>query len=289
MASYNPRVLFVYFFAVVFIPMFCQNPIIISLSLLGGVVSCVFSRSLRGIRPHLYFALLFTVSAIINPLFYHNGVTVLFFINNNPITLEALFYGLTASGMIVAVIYWFRLFTFYFTGDKLLYLLGFVSPKISLVISMAIRFVPLFVNQAKKINNSQKALGLYKEDNAVDTVRGKVRIFSALTSWGLENGIITADSMASRGYGITKRSFYSRYVLDKRDFFLLVLSVLLFGFTLSAVLAGALDFNFYPEILPPKTIPLSAAAYLSYFLLVALPVLFEAGERIKWKYLVSKI
>ena len=279
MASYNPRVLFVYFFAVVFIPMFCQNPIIISLSLLGGVVSCVFSRSLRGIRPHLYFALLFTVSAIINPLFYHNGVTVLFFINNNPITLEALFYGLTASGMIVAVIYWFRLFTFYFTGDKLLYLLGFVSPKISLVISMAIRFVPLFVNQAK-INNSQKALGLYRGQH-FDTVRGKVRYFPP--PLGIKRDNHRRRWRPVRHY---KTQLLFPYVLEK-GFFLL--SVLLFGFTLSAVLAGALDFNFYPEILPPKTIPLSAAAYLSYFLLVALPVLFEAGERIKWKYLVSKI
>ncbi|MDD4124790.1 MAG: energy-coupling factor transporter transmembrane component T [Eubacteriales bacterium] len=285
----NPITIFIYFFAVIFVAMFCMNPVILAVSLAGAVCLFMLRNGAKQKRSHAFFFLMFIVMALINPLFYHNGVTVLFVMNDNPVTLEALLYGIAASAMIIAVLYWFRSFSQLMTSDRLLYIFGSVSPKTALIISMSLRFVPLFGTQAKRIDQAQKALGLYKEDNAVDAIRGKGRVFSVMTTWALENGIVTADSMTARGYGTGKRTFYSLYRFSRFDAVLIASSLALFALTMTAAAYGTLDFVFYPAISPPKLTPFAFIAYLSYCVLVFIPVIIEAEERLKWKYLLSKI
>ena len=197
----NPLALAVYFLSVSGISMFCMNPLLLFLSLTGAVLYYFVRSGRKRMKSHLWSLGLFLVLVVLNPLVSHNGVTVLFVLNHNPVTLEAAVYGIAAAGMILAVLYWFRSFTEIMTSDKLLYLFGKFSPKLALVLSMGLRYVPLFTRQAQKIGQTQTALGLYKDDNLIDRFRGGMRIFDVLVTWGLENGIITADSMTARGYG----------------------------------------------------------------------------------------
>lgn len=288
-SDYNPIVVAVYFGATIGIAMFCMNPILLSLSLFGAILTfCVRNARKQG-RLHLTFAILFIVMVLINPIVSHNGVTVLFVLNDAPITLEALLYGIVAASMVIAVLYWFRSFTEIMTSDRLLYLFGKLSPKLALILSMGLRYVPLFSKQAKKINQSQTALGLYKEDNIVDRTRGGLRVFSVMVTWALENGIVTADSMTARGYGMGKRSHFSIFRFRKSDYVLLVASLVLCILTCTSIGVGALDFTFYPSVKLAKISPMAMTGYLSYALLILLPTCIEAEERIKWKYLKSKI
>ena len=39
------------------------------------------------------FVMMFFMLAVMNPIFIHSGETILFFMNDNPVTLEALIYG----------------------------------------------------------------------------------------------------------------------------------------------------------------------------------------------------
>ena len=55
----------------------------------------------KHIKSHLFFFLLFLALALINPLISHNGATVLFVMNDNPVTLEALLYGINSAAMVV--------------------------------------------------------------------------------------------------------------------------------------------------------------------------------------------
>ena len=45
-----------------------------------------------------FYLPLFLLVAVTNPLFSHNGVTPLFFMNGNPVTLEAVVYGVFYLG-----------------------------------------------------------------------------------------------------------------------------------------------------------------------------------------------
>lgn len=286
-ADSNPIAATLYFFAVTGIAMFAANPVISTISLLGAVVLFLVNNKGKSLSTHLFSFVLFVIMALVNPLVSHNGATVLFVMNNNPITLESLVYGICAAIAIISVLYWFHSFSQIMTSDKLLYLFGAMSPKLALVLSMALRYVSLFGKQIKKVQASQKALGLYKDDNVVDSFKGGMRVFSIMITWALENGIVTADSMSARGYGAGKRSRFSLFAFRTEDVVLLCSVLVLSAVTVYGIIGA--EFEFYPYISSPEADVKLLAGYISYGAMNLLPLIIEVKERLKWKYLRSKI
>lgn len=285
----NPIVVTLYFCMAAGIAMVCMNPILLSLSLLGALLFFLMQNRGKPRSSHLFYLLLFWVMTLINPLFSHNGETVLFVLNDSPITAEALLYGAVSALMIVAVLYWFRSFTEIMTSDRLLYLFGKLSPRLALVLSMALRYIPLFKAQSKKVSGTQRALGLYKDGNLIDRARGGLRVFSVTVTWALENGIVTADSMSARGYGIGRRTSYSVYRFNRADVILLFAVLLLSALTVIPIALGDMTFTFYPTFEAPRPTLIATLGYFAYGILALLPTFIEAEETIKWKYLESKI
>lgn len=257
--------------------MFSMDPLLLGLALLGGLFTCL----LTGIRNgYGWTLLLFLFMALVNPLTYHNGQTVLFVLNGSPITLEAALYGLAAGCMVAAVLLWFRAFSRVMTSDKLMYLLGGLSPRLALLLSLALRYVPLFGQQVKKIKQSQQALGLYKEDNVVDSFCGGLRIFSVMVTWTLENGIITADSMTARGYGLGRRTHFFLFRLTRQDGLLLAAALLLSALTLWGL--GGRSISYYPAFAFPPFTWRALVGYGAYGSLALLPILDAGREALQW-------
>ena len=285
--DHNPIAVAVYFFTTAGIAMFCMDPLLLLLSLVGALLCHGLITGWRQGRVHLFMLLFFAGMTLLNPLVSHRGATVLFVMNHNPVTLEALIYGAAAAGMIISVMYWFRAFTHVMTSDKLLYLFGALSPKLSLILAMTLRYVPLFGQQIRKVQQSQQALGLYKDDNLIDRFRGGLRVFSVMVTWALENGIVTADSMTARGYGIGRRTHFSLFRWKTGDVLLLVLSLLLGAGTLLG-LSGH-EVTFYPLYrVPPMTLR-ALAGYCAYALLTLLPTIIQGKEALQWHCLKSSI
>lgn len=285
----NPIVLLVYFLATAGIDMFTMHPVLLSFSFLGALLYATLLGDGHSFKSHLFPLCLILGMGLLNPLFYHNGQTVLFVLNHNPITLEALLYGLVAGFMGAGVLYWFRCFSKIMTSDRLLYLFGSLSPKTALILSMALRYVPLFKKQWQSIVQSQKGLGLYKEETVLDSLQGNVRVFSILVTWALENGITTADSMVARGYGTGRRSFFSLYRFTKEDGSYLLCILLLSGCTLFAMGQGCLTMVYYPALsLSPMGL-WGTMGVCCYGLLCLLPVVNDVLEDLQWKFLASKI
>ena len=286
-ADHNPIATAVYFLAAAGVAMFSMDPVILAISLTGALICCGVLQVMHGLRSHLYTLGLFLLMTLINPLVSHRGATVLFVMKHNPVTLEALLYGAAAAGMIVSVLYWFRSFTHMMTSDKLLYLFGALSPKLSLILSMTLRYVPLFHQQVRKVQQSQQALGLYKEDNIVDRFRGGLRIFSVMVTWALENGIVTADSMTARGYGIGRRSRFSLFRWTLSDTLLLTASLLLGALTLMGLAGNSAAY--YPRFLLPAMSARLLTGYAAYTLLVLLPAMIQGKEALRWHCLTSRM
>ncbi|NMP37520.1 MAG: energy-coupling factor transporter transmembrane protein EcfT [Clostridiales bacterium] len=287
--KYNPAAILIYFLCVTLVAMFCRNPVLILISLGGAAALFLCRDGGGGVRTHAAFFGLFIIMALINPLFSHNGATVLFVVNNNPVTAEALIYGVFSSALIIAVLYWFRSFSLIMTSDRLLYVFGAASPKLALILSMALRYIPLFKKQATRTLRTQRALGLYTDNNIIDTARGSGRVLSVMVTWALENGIITADSMSARGYASGKRSSFSLYRFGKRDAAFVLSVLVLFAVPFATALTGLLEVRWYPIVQPPPASAAVLTAYVCYALLAFLPAVIETGEDIKWKYLRSKI
>ena len=285
--DYHPRAVGLYFLTVTGIAVFSMNPVIVAESLFGSLLLYLVRHGLRDGKTHLATFGLFLVLTLVNPVVSHNGVTPLFVVNNNPVTLEALLFGAFTAAMITGTIYWFRSFSEIMTSDKLLCLFGALSPKLALVFSMALRYVPHFRRQSERVNASQRAMGLYKEDNILDAAKGGGRVFSILLTWALENGIITADSMAARGYGLGRRTSYTIFRRRPRDLVFLALSVILSALTIAG--SFRLSHSYYPVFRVDVPDAWGSAGLFAYGLLTLLPSILEIKEAIRWRWYLSKI
>lgn len=281
----NPIVTFIYFLSIIMISMFVNN---IFLSLVSFFICIIYYKILNikienGIIWFNIFTFL-TVS-ILNVLWNHRGDTILLFLNDAPITFESLLYGISFSIVIISSVMWFRLMSSFFTCDKLLYVFSKVSPNVSLILTISIRFVDMYIKKFKEIDDSIKGIGYYKDYSFVDKIKCKTFVFSALVTWALENGIITADSMVARGYGLGKRSsfyIYSFKTFDKIYLFLILLTDMI---CLIFLFNKSYNINFYPTV----SFKFNFFNYLIYYMLLFYGIINEIIWRIKWQIYMSKI
>lgn len=289
-SSYHPVVLFVYFLCVLTMAMFSWHPVLLALSLTGAVLFyLMLGRGRPMLRELGLYLMVFAAAAVTNPLFSHGGATPLFFLNGNAVTAEACLYGIAIGAMLVSVVFWFKAYSVVMSADKFLYLFGRAVPKLSLVLSMALRFIPLFRLQMRRVQNTQRAMGLYSEESYPDKARSSMRVFSAMVTWALENAVETGDSMKARGYGLRGRSHFSLFDFQKKDAAMLaVITVFAAGFAAAAAAGGA-EFFYYPRTAELYTGYMSAAAYAAFGVLSFLPAFIEIKETIKWSYFKSRI
>ena len=286
-ANYHPAVLLLYFLSVLLVGMFVTNPVLQLTMLLGAVLFCLMLPHRSGGAG--FYVPMFLLVAVTNPLFSHNGVTPLFYLNGNPVTLEAFVYGAAIAVMVVGVMLWCACYSAVMTSDKFLCLFGRVIPKLALVLSMALRFIPMFKRQMHKVNRAQKAMGLYGSKSLVDKGRSALRVFLTMISWSLENAIDTAASMKARGYGLPGRSRFALFRFRAADAALAAVSVLLLGLTLAGTAAGATVFCYYPRISALPLSPFSVAVYAAFGLLSFQPFVIDATEALVWNYYVAKM
>ena len=287
---YNPLVIFIYFMLAIFIVMFSMHPVIISISF---IASFALSLKLEGVikiaKSLIYILPMIIIITLTNPLFVHKGATELFFINGNAITLEALIYGLAVSLKLSSIIYWFRVYSYIMTSDKVVYLFGKVSPRLSLVLSMSIRFVPLYVKKFREADDATRALGGYATSNIKDKLLAKLHVFSIVFSIAIEGAISTSDSMSARGYGLGKRTNYHNFKWLWTDTITIIVVIILGVLTAVLMALGYSDFDYYPLIDSIQSSALSVVSYISYLSLAVAAVAVEIKEGVTWHILKSRI
>ena len=287
--SLNPAVVFFYFISVNVIAMFNINPVTALISFFGSVLLWFVRDGKKNKKIHLLSLAVILGCAVINPLFSHNGKTAIMVINNNPVTLEAFVFGITTGVIAASVFCWFSTFSAVMTSDKIIYTVGKASPKAALILTMSLRFIPLFIDRARKINDSQKAMGIYREETVISRFRGAARVFSAVVTYAVENMIITAESMEARGYTGSKRRPYRLFGFIPRDYAVAAVTAVISAFIIYLQASGRIDFWFYPEITGLSADAAACCAYCLYFALCLIPSVIEGGDRIRWRFLKSKI
>lgn len=288
----HPAVNFIFFAFVLALSMFVMNPVCLALSLVCAFVNAVYLNGIKTVKLCLKFILpMVLLIVLINPVFNHQGVTILtYFPWDNPLTLESIVYGIASAALLSSVVLWFSVFNSVMTSDKIVYLFGKIIPSLSLVLSMSLRFVPKFSAQLKNVRNAQRCIGRDVSDgSAVSRIKNGIRIISIMLSWSMENAIETADSMKSRGFGLKGRTAYSIYKFDRRDLAVLIIVALL-GISVSvSAIMGVIDFTYYPSIKGSLTDVPSLIVFFLYGILMLIPTILNIGEGIKWKRLRSVI
>ncbi|CEN78190.1 energy-coupling factor transporter transmembrane component T [Paraclostridium sordellii] len=282
---FHPIINFYYFIVVISFSMFFMHPIFLLISLLTAFIYSVMLNGKRAVKFNiLYMIPILIVTSIINPAFSHKGVTILtYFKNGNPMTLESIVYGLCSAIMFVSVILWFSCYNAIISSDKFIYLFGKIIPSLSLIISMVLRFVPRYKTQIKIISNAQRCIGRDITNGSIlQKARNGIKILSIMTTWALENGIETADSMKSRGYGLKGRTSFSNFRFDKRDKIVFITMTVFTGVLIAGALNNENNIVFFPMIKIKEISIFSILVYISFTGLCLTPVIIEVIEIIKW-------
>lgn len=286
----HPAVSFGFFLAVMLITAFVLQPVITGVSLAAACAYSIFLKGRKGILFCLFGVLpLIFVLALINPLFNHAGVRVLFYLwNGNAVTLEAVLYGIVSACMFASLILWCSCLNQVMSSDKYVYLFGRLAPVLSLLFSMVLRFVPRFLVRIRLVGEAQSGLSGGEKGIRGNIKRG-LSIVSATVTWALESSVTMADSMKSRGYGLKGRTMFSLYTFRSRDAFLTIVMLLAFAVSVYAVASGHISFRFYPSIKYSGTDAVSIAGTAAFTVLTALPLLLNLKEKTAWRKALSGI
>lgn len=268
----HPAVNLVWFLAVGGISVFYMNPLT---SLFTLVVTCIMQSRMSKHRFAKLLVPMMLVTAIINPLFSHKGVTILaYFPSGNPLTLESILYGISAAIMLGSAMMLCVVFSKIFTVDKLHYFIGRALPSLAIVLSMIMRFVPRFISHIGEAYHARCTLFGTPQNK-----RGKIKYgaaaLSASMTWALENSLDVADSMKSRGWGLRGRTSFTRYRFEERDRDALTTILVMSAYFISGISYGALDFRFYPTVEFSEATPFGVSCIIVYAFLCSYPLLME--------------
>lgn len=291
-STYHPLVNFIYFLFVFLFSMFFMHPICLIISLICSFIYSINIKGKKAVKMNfLYLLPTILLTALINPAFNHEGATILtYFHTGNPLTLESLTYGLAASTMLVTVIVWFMCYNEIMSSDKFVYLFGRLIPSMSLLLSMALRFIPKFKAQIKIVVNAQRAIGKdVSNGSIISRAKNGLIILSIMITWALENSIDSSDSMRSRGYGLENRTAFSIYRFEKRDK-LAITAILFMGiYIIIGAFTGNIKWRYFPTMKGIKIGIYQASIFILYFILLLIPVIINVKEDKQWKATQLKI
>ena len=243
-STYNPIINFTFFIiAIVFGMIFMQIPYQI-VSLVAAILFYISIAGRDAIKLILILIPLYGIVVLINELISGGGFVL--------------------ANMFATMIIWFASYSRIMTTDKFVYIFGPIMPSISLIFTMVLRFIPSYKKKATQIANARKCIG--KND--------PFSVVSAMTTWAFEDGLITADSMKSRGFGSRKRTHYSIYKFGPVDIAFLLIMIGLSVIVSFASIKG----NTYQIV-----------GLIAYGILLIIPTILNVKEVLLWQILRSRI
>ena len=278
----HPAVNLIYFAAVLVGMITFQHPIFLTISFLCAFVYSIKRNGFKAMVFNLCLLPLAAAFALYYSSYTHFGMTVLRqnFVGNN-VTLESLVYGFVLGIIGAGVCVWFSCVFSVFTTDKVVYLFGKVSPRLSLFLAILLRIVPRIRKEAKKINMAQQGIGRGVNQGTVwQRLRNGIRIFSMLITWTIDSLTIASDSMGSRGCSLRGRKAFSIYRFDNRDRAYMIVMFLCLTLTAMGVVLKQTDMVYDPRIIRTQVNPVFCIGYGVFCLM---PLGLELWTEYKFK------
>ena len=292
----HPLVPLALLLSVLLLAMFGQSPMLTVPAFVGAVLFLT-AVGLRRLVPRsgsapkavLGYLILWVLVTVTNPLFSTGGATPIAFVNGRPYTREALLYGAHLGAMLIAVLLWFRCERSLVPEENRFFLFGRIAPKLALLISTVLRFVPLLRRRAVAMRNAQTAVGVYDDPDWLNRTRSHLTTMSALTTWSLEHAIDAGTAMKARGYGLPGRTTYRTCRFGVKDALCLFAILALTAVTVVSLARGGLHYDWYPSITTKRPDGIDCAGVITYSILCLMPFLSYLKEEIRWSFYRSKM
>lgn len=270
---YHPVINLIFFVLVIALCMVRLHPYVQLMGLAGSFFYLFYLRGRYALKPLLFSFITALGATAFNLLFNHRGATILtYFPNGNPLTLESVTHGLALGSSLACILLWFACFNLVFTSDRLISITGRFSPTLSVLITITLRFIPLYLVRLRKAALDRRLFyggGILSGLRTLEAVSGQI----------LESAVETADNMRGRGLGLKGRTAFSPFVFRLRD-----------GIMLALIIAvGVIAFIYAPkaEYLPVyRTENMKPVGAVAVAIIMLLPTLLNYiyGE-IKWRHL----
>ena len=273
----HPAVNLVYFATVIAGTVAFQHPVFLAISFLSACAYSIRRNRGKAVVFNLCMLPLAAAFAVYYSSYHHFGITVLQqnFVGNN-MTLESLVYGLVLGICAVGVCIWMSCVYSVFSTDKMVYLFGRVSPRLSLFLAILLRMVPRIKKEAKKINMAQRGIGRGAgQGNGWQRIKNTIRILSMLITWTIDSLMTASDAMRSRGSSLRGRTAFSIYRFDNRDRVYVIGMFLCITLTMMAVLLKFTGMTYDPRIIWKMITPVMSLFYLGYAILCLMPLGLE--------------
>lgn len=280
----NPWVMFTYYLVTIACSMVFLHPVFLVAELVIILGVDLLGRNYRQVRMMLegsLFMLAFIM--VLNPLINNRGAHVIWSFGGTLITVEAVVYGAMMALSLIIVLLIFISYNQCLTSQKFMYLFSRVSPKLTLLTLITLRFVPLFIRRFKNIAQVQSLRGV---DTSQGTRRERgvsvMRLMEVLLVSSFTSALQTADSMNARGFGSQHRSSYQRYRFSGRDWLTLAWYLPVSGLCFYAASRGIGRLTVYPALGSLHLTGLDWLVFLGVSLLESFPLILEGWEWLWW-------
>lgn len=258
-SNFHPATLLFYFLLMIIMIFMCEYNFILILAFISFSLCTIYLKGIKAyVKALTYYIILTVITGIFNCIFNHSGENVFLYVNDTPLTLDSLFYGMYTGVMVSCLLMWFKLFNHSIDNGKINYIIGKRFPVTGLIISMCFSFTNRFKHKLDDIRQALYTLG-----SSELNIKNAALTLNTLMNVMLCDSYLTADSMTARGYGSRHRRLYKRYNICIEDIIFAIISALLF------ILAVFFKLFIIPLILAP--------------------VFYNIYKEIAWKYYQSKI
>lgn len=287
----HPSVGFLFFVGAIGFGAMILHPIYILASGLFAVSYYCLLKGAKGIRMVFFSIPVFLFLTFANPLVNHDGQRVLTYVFGKPYTLEALIYGMVIAGMLIVMLLWAGCYNAVMTSDKFMTLFGGMIPTLSMLLLMVLRLVPNMIRKIGQLAGARKCIGRGAGENATKKEKAvdSLNVLSALMTWALEGGVITADSMKARGYGTNRRTAFQMHTMKNRDRVLLALMALLAAAVIWLIAAGGTAADYTPVMNITPVTGNHLLGFLAYCVFLSLPTVLYIKEAVQWHISRSRI
>ena len=281
----HPAVNFLFFTAALYGAAYFQHPVFLVIACI-----CAFAYSVqRGGKRAVIFGLCLVPAIFLFALYYssyhHFGVTVWKknFIGNN-LTMESFVYGLVTGLRFGAVCMWLEALLQVVSEDKVVYLFGRVSPRLSLFLTILLRLIPRAGREASRINLAQMGIGRgCSQGNLFQRIGNCLRIFSMLITWLISALALESDSMRARGSLLRGRTAFSIYRFDNRDRTFVVALFACMTLMAMAVILGTGKMWYNPRIIWKPLGGIGALTAVGYAILCLMPLGLELWTEYRFR------
>jgi energy-coupling factor transport system permease protein len=239
----------------------------------AGLAAGVGREIGRAARLAVPLALL---TAAINPLVTHEGITVLARLGTVPVlgqvdvTLEATAYGALQGLRVAVVILAAALYTAAVDPDEVLRLFRRLSVRSALTATVANRLVPVLARDAGRIADAQRC--------RPGPAPSRLALLRAVTANVLDRSVDVAAALEVRGYAGARRLRVARRPWSQVDRAVALAAVTVAAGAIAAKAAGVAAFSPYPRLHAALDVP--ALAFAVALVLAALaPFLVRRGIR----------